>query len=62
MNAGKPRKPAPDERRPPDAQTQRPRPTWGEQTPDLDEQRREGGGGTSSDSDGQQQSEPAGPR
>jgi hypothetical protein len=29
------------------------RPTWGEQTPDLDRQRGEGGGGTSSDSDGQ---------
>jgi hypothetical protein len=40
-------------------QTQRPRPTWGEQTPDLDEQRGEGGGGTSSDSDGQQQDDPA---
>lgn len=31
----------------------RARPTWGEQTPDLDRQRGEGGGGTSSDSDGQ---------
>ena len=43
---------------PPDAgksQTQQPRPTWGEQTPDLDQQRNIGGGGTSSDSDGQSQ-------
>ena len=39
-------------------QTQKPRPTWGEQTPDLDQQRAEGGGGSSSDSDGQQQEEP----
>ncbi len=42
----------------PRAQTQRPRPTWGEQAPDLDRQRGEGGGGTSSDSDGQRQDEP----
>lgn len=46
----------------PGTQTQRPRPTWGEQTPDLDQQRSEGGGGTSSDSDGQQQAEPGGLR
>jgi hypothetical protein len=37
------------------SQTQEPRPTWGEQTPDMDRQRAVGGGGTSSDSDGQQQ-------
>ena len=44
-----------DDQRPDRSQTQQPRPTWGEQTPDLDRQRCEGGGGTSSDSDGQQQ-------
>ena len=37
------------------SQTQQPRPTWGEQTADLDQQRAVGGGGSSSDSDGQQQ-------
>jgi hypothetical protein len=37
------------------SQTQEPRPTWGEQTPEMDRQRAVGGGGTSSDSDGQQQ-------
>ena len=37
------------------SQTQQPRPTWGEQTPDKDKQRTVGGGGTSSDSDGQRQ-------
>jgi len=41
------------DRRPP--QTQQPRPTWGEQTPDKDQERTVGGGGTSSDSDGQRQ-------
>ena len=44
-----------DEQRPDRDQTQQPRPTWGEQTPELDRQRSEGGGGSSSDSDGQQQ-------
>jgi hypothetical protein len=44
-----------DDQRPDRNQTQQPRPTWGEQTPDLDRQRSEGGGGTSSDSDGQHQ-------
>jgi hypothetical protein len=39
----------------PEQQTQKPKPTWGEQTPSLDRQRGEGGGGTSSDSDGQEQ-------
>jgi hypothetical protein len=37
------------------SQTQQPKPTWGEQTPDKDRERAVGGGGTSSDSDGQQQ-------
>ena len=37
------------------SQTQQPRPTWGEQTPELDQQRAVGGGGSSSDSDGQKQ-------
>ncbi len=37
------------------SQTQTPKPTWGEQTPELDRQRAVGGGGTSSDSDGQAQ-------
>ena len=37
------------------SQTQQPRPTWGEQTPNRDRERAVGGGGTSSDSDGQQQ-------
>ena len=36
------------------SQTQQPRPTWGEQTPENDKQRAIGGGGSSSDSDGQQ--------
>ena len=47
--------PRQDEQRQAQNPTQQPRPTWGEQTPDLDRQRAEGGGGTSSDSDGQQQ-------
>lgn len=38
-----------------ESQTQEPRPTWGEQTPDKDQERAVGGGGTSSDSDGQEQ-------
>ena len=44
-----------DEQRPDRDQTQQPRPTWGEQTPELDRERSEGGGGSSSDSDGQRQ-------
>jgi hypothetical protein len=38
-----------------DQQTQRARPTWGEQNTDKDQERSIGGGGTSSDSDGQHQ-------
>ena len=44
-----------DDERPDRDQTQQPRPTWGEQTPELDRQRSEGGGGSRSDSDGRRQ-------
>ena len=47
--------PQQDDQRPEGNQTQQPRPTWGEQSSELDRQRGEGGGGTSSDSDGQRQ-------
>ena len=53
--------PQQDDQRQDRNQTQQPRPTWGEQTPELDRQRAEGGGGTSSDSDGQQQDSPRQP-
>jgi hypothetical protein len=46
--------PQQDDQRDGASQTQLPRPTWGEQTPELDQQRSIGGGG-SSDSDGQKQ-------
>ena len=52
---GQQRLPHQDEQRPDRDQTQQPRPTWGEQTPELDRERSEGGGGSSSDSDGQRQ-------
>ena len=43
------------------SQTQQPKPTWGEQTPEMDQQRTIGGGGSSSDSDGQQLFDNGGP-
>jgi hypothetical protein len=46
--------PQQDDERPGRDPTQQPHPTWGEQTPDKDQERAVGGGGTSSDSDGQQ--------